>query len=67
LDYRRSNCKGAGEKMKKSDDYYRILLRKDKDASLIHWLEKDRRLGERPSKCVKRKLYALRDKENKSE
>jgi len=53
--------------MKKPDDYYRILLRKDKDAGLIRWLEKDRRLGERPSKCVKRKLYLLKNKESKNE
>jgi len=49
-----------------TDKYHRILLRKDKDAELVVWLEKDRIAGERPGRAIKRKLYELKDKDDKS-
>jgi len=49
------------------DNYYRILLNKDRDAELYQWLEQGRRSGERPGQAIKRKLYKLMEKENKNE
>ena len=48
-----------------NDRYYRLLLRKDRDAELIRWLENGRRLGERPSQAVIKKLYQLKDAQSK--
>jgi len=49
-----------------TDNYFRILLHKVKDAELISWLEKGRRAGERPGRAIKRKLYKLKNKDDKS-
>lgn len=47
---------------KKPDNYYRVLFHRVRDAKLITWLEKDRRVGERPGAAIRRKLYGLLEK-----